>query len=736
MGGSEVTNFAGVPAAPASESSPGPTPELASASGVERLVCAHGAMFLVTDRNGDVAPSGARELGLFYRDTRHLSHYALEVNHGDAVHLSAESTMKALNQIDLMISDRERGTVLDDPRNFLHVRRRQLLDGELVEEIAFTNFLPRRVAFEVTIAFDADFVDIFEVRGARRARRGVARAKVLDGASVAFEYVGACRTRYSTALGFSPRPNALEARLARFEVAIEAGQSATIEVTVRPARAHDEGEEIVRPRPFSVRAAELADASERFRAASTRIACDDSLLQAFLDRATNDLDALRIHFGSHAIVAAGIPWFCAPFGRDALLTSYEALFLNPELAEQSLRTLAAFQGKKHDPATEEEPGRIFHELRFGEMARAHEIPHTPYYGSIDATPLFVILIDATYRVTGDRAFLGALRPALLAALRWIDAKSADGTALVTYEKRTSGGLDNQGWKDSRAGVSFPDGRRAEPPIALVEVQGYCADAYRRGARVLDLLGEGELARTYEARARAFRDRVEREMWLPEEGRYAFAIDGQGRPLPTIVSNPGHLLWSRVPTLERARATAKVLLAPPSFSGFGVRTLARGQTVYNPLSYHNGTVWPHDNAFIARGLSNYDLAEETLQVFEGVYASMAAFRDEYRLPELFCGLDAASGPLVRYPVACSPQAWSAGALFLLLQSLLGLRADAASRTLTVRNPRLPAAIRTLELRSMRVGSSRVTMRVRRVGKRCHVDRLDVSGGALKTRIEID
>ena len=733
MGQSEV-----IATRPSAEPPKSATPEFGSAGDVERLVCAHGAMFLVTDLNGDVAPRGAREVGLFYKDTRHLSYYVLAITPGEVMHLSAESRLSAPNQIDLMVSHLERETILDDPKNFLHVRRRQLVDGDLSEEIVLTNFLRRRIEARVTFAFDADFVDIFEVRGAKRARRGKAGVPESIGAdTVVLSYEGTCGTRFATTLTFTPAPAELSAHRARFDVVIEAGGSVTLEVKARPSRSRpgDEHEKERSPRPFGARADALEEDAERFRAASTRFVCDDTVVQAFLDRAANDLGALRIHFGPHAILGAGIPWFCAPFGRDALLASYEALFLNPLLAEQSLKTLAAFQGKKYDPVTEEEPGRIFHELRFGEMARAGEIPHTPYYGTIDATPLFVIVADATHRLSGNTPLLEELRPAVIAALGWIDTRSKSGTELVTYEKSTNAGLDNQGWKDSRAGVSFPDGTPADPPIALCEVQGYCYDAYRRGARILALLGDVGRADTYAARARAFRDVIDRTLWLPESERYAFAVDGSGRSLPTVVSNLGHLLWSRVPSADRAAGIAKLLLSPPSFSGFGIRTLAADQRVYNPLSYHNGTVWPHDNALIARGFANYGLADEAAKVFDATYAAMGAFRD-YRLPELFCGIDRASGPLVRYPVACSPQAWSSAAIFLLIQSLLGLHADAPSATLTVRNPRLPRAIRSLELRSLRIGGALVTLRVRRVGKRCHVDRLDVTGGPLKTQIEID
>jgi len=296
-------------------------------------------------------------------------------------------------------------------------------------------------------------------------------------------------------------------------------------------------------------------------------------------------------------------------------------------------------------------------------------------------------------------------------------------------------LDNQGWKDSRAGVSFPDGRFAQPPIALCEAQGYCVDAYARAAQLLQVLGEPALAESYRERADSFRELTDELLWLPEQGRYAFAIDGRGEALSTVVSNVGHLLWSRVASAERAALTAELLMSPICFSGFGIRTLATNQAVYNPLSYHNGTVWPHDNALVAKGFANYGMTHKAAGVFEGMIHAMAYFRDR-RLPELFCGVPRSSGSLVRYPVACSPQAWASSAPFLLLQSALGLHLDAPARRLRIRNACMPSSMEWVELDGLRLGQTRVTLRLRRSGERVHVERLDTSGPSLRTEVEFD
>jgi glycogen debranching enzyme len=719
----------------------GPTLDLPMVGEVERLVRTHGTLFLVTDRQGDITPPGARELGMFHQDTRHLSHYALVIEGAQTVRLSAETLHDAYDQIDLMLTDVE-GEFLDDPKNFLHIRRRQLLDGGLIEETSFTNFLPRPVTLRATFLFGADFADIFEVRGAHRAQRGRYASPGVDTDGVLLAYEGLCGVRYETLVAFGSRPTEIAPDRATFELVIAPGQDVRLETRVVPMR---DGRRRFKRQAFAARIGRLGRSAESFRARSTAWSCDDGLLQSVLDQSGMDLYAMRIRIpspdaydrivGHQTILGAGIPWFCAPFGRDALITAYEALTLNPEFAIESLRALAAYQGGKFDDEHEEEPGKIHHELRFGEMARCGEIPHSPYYGCVDATPLFVVLAGALFDTVVAQDALHELRPHIERALSWIDVRSEEGSRFVTYQKRTKQGLDNQGWKDSRAGVSFPDGRRAEPPIALCEVQGYCVDAYARAARLYRALGDESRSKTYAERAARLREKIETELWLPEAGRYAFAIEGSGRVLPTIVSNAGHLLWSRVPTWDRAAATGRLLLGSSMFSGFGVRTLGDHQRVYNPLSYHNGTVWPHDNAIVADGLAQYGLYPEVAKIFDGLHRAMSYFRDR-RIPELFCGIDRRSGPLVRYPVAGSPQAWSAAAPFLLLQAMLGLRPDAPARRLVICNPQLPEWLRRVEFRNMRVGDALVSMRFRRVSGRCHVDRLDVTGGPLKTEIEMD
>lgn len=719
---------------------------LTSAGDVGTLVRARGARFIVTNRNGDITPAGARELGLFSEDTRYLSYYELRVDAPDGgapsardgqgvslVYLSSNAFDTAQNRIDLMVSGYGSDEPLDDPQNFLHVRRRQIVADAFREQIEIVNYLQRPVELVLFLGFAADFADVFEIRGTKRARRGTLRPPSVRESSVDLAYEGLDGKTYRTRLAFEPSPAVLTGACATFHVGIEPGRLSAIGVSITPAP-HSATTHTASRRAFDANLSAEREKAEAFIERSTRFSCDDPMIQRVLEQSTKDLHALSIPMGDSRVLAAGIPWFCCPFGRDALLTGYEALTLNPELAWLSLRALATRQGEEFDAFTEEEPGKIFHELRSGEMAACREIPQVPYYGTVDATPLFVVVADATHEVTGDDALLAELEEPIRAALRWIDDRSEGGTRLVTYQRATERGLDNQGWKDSRTGVSSPDGRRLRPPIALCEVQGYCVDAYRRGAALLARLGDAEACRTYEQRARALAELVERALWLPELGRYAFAIDGEGVPAPTVVSNVGHLLWSRLAPPDHARATADLLVARPSLSRFGIRTLATGQPAYNPLTYHNGTIWPHDNAIIAKGLSNYDLMDHACAIFEALVGAMGKFESR-RLPELYCGTTRGK-VLVHYPVACSPQAWAAAAPFLLLQAVLGLQIDGRRQRLLIRNPKMPASVRRVEIEGLRVGGSRVDLRIHRVRDRCHVDRLDVSGAPLRTLVEIE
>jgi glycogen debranching enzyme len=696
------------------------------------LVMSRGNVFSVVTEGGDIAPAGARDLGLFREDTRHLSLYRLALAGGAPARLSANTITPSLTQIDLTATGLEVGAFVDEPVNFLHIRRRQLLDEELVDHLVFTNHLDRAVDVAFALEFGADFADVFEVRGAQRARRGVSLDADVGADRVALGYRGLDGAVYRTSLRFTPAPASIGPALARYRLALEPGEARLVEVAIAPSR---DGVLARTPAPFDRRVEEAREEARAFRARGARLHADNRIVARTLRQALDDVRLLRILHGDRWIVGAGIPWFAAPFGRDALIASSQLLGFAPELAVETLRFLAAYQGRVDDPARDEEPGKIMHELRRGEMTRAGETPHAPYYGSIDATPLYAIVAGEAWRWHGDRAFLDEIWPAVTSSIGWLDRASAHGDRFVTYRRRAPRGLDNQGWKDSRDAIAFPDGRRAEPPIALVEVQGYAIDAYRRAAELARARGESVLASQWQARSERLRARLDDAFWVAESSYYALALDGTERRVPTIASNAGHLLWSRAVSPARARRITDVLLSEGMFSGWGVRTAARGQTIYNPLGYHTGTIWPHDNALAAMGMARYGLHREAMRVAVALLEATGHFPNG-RLPELFCGLTRGARELiVHYPVSCSPQAWASGALFMLLHAVLGLDPDAPTGRLRIWNPMLPPMVARLDVRDLRVGDARVSLRFGRRGRRTHVDVLALDG-PLRVEIEMD
>ena len=707
----------------------------AAASGeTEPIVLSRGNMFCVVNRKGDIFPPSARDLGLFHDDTRHLSRLELWVSGGPATVLSAEAAGSASSQIDLALTDRDYGGFIADPRNFLHIRRRQILDAEYVERITLTNFSSRPIDLDFGMRLEADFADVFEVRGAHRDRRGVILPPEITADRLTFGYRGVDGEDYRTVIRMSPAPAEVTRTGPRWSLAIAAGESMVLELTVQAKR----GVEADLPwRPFDVRNARVKESQRAFLDGCTRIRCDNNRFETLLGRALSDIDSLRITVGEHTIVGAGIPWFAAPFGRDSLITAYECLSVAPSLARECLRTLAAWQGVRDDAWREEEPGKILHELRRGEMTRAGEAPHSPYFGTIDATPLFIMLLAEVWRWTGDEAFLDELYPNAERALSWIQRRLEEGGGFLRYKRLHSRGLENQGWKDSRDGVSFPDGRIAQPPIALIEVQGYVVAALDAMGRLRRRRGDVRGGAILHKQAADLRKKIDEAFWVEESRFFALALDADGRRVETIASNAGHLgFCGAYVNGARANRVAEVLLSDAMHSGWGIRTAGRGQAVYNPLSYHNGSVWPHDNALCAMGMAMTGHSDGAQAVLESLYAASLHFRD-LRLPELFCGMARGEGDfLVHYPVSCSPQAWASGSLFLLLQASLGLRANAPMNRLVIRNPRLPEFLSRLDLENLPVGPNKVHLHFQRHGPRTHVDLVDVSGdGKLKVNIEI-
>jgi glycogen debranching enzyme len=679
------------------------------------------------------------------------------VKGGPPLCLSAQVSTDYVAQLDFTVTSLHEGDLLGkEPVNYIHLRRAQIIDDAFVDRIELSNFLDRAIDYWVEVEWACDFADVFEIRGARRLRRGRYKAPLVETARVVLSYEGLDGNVYTTEIGIegvSPERTAaargwidrLEGAGARLAFHLEPGESVSASFVVRAARGdrhgpgagEGHGPPLRGSRPFEARARETSEAYSAWARSCTGFESSHDLLDGALEHAVADLKALKVHHFGLPVVSAGIPWYTCPFGRDALITGFESLLASPEIARNALRFLAKLQGTRVDPSRDEEPGKIPHEIRFGEMALAGEVPHTPYYGSVDATPLFLVLLTEYWQWTADRVTVEELLPAAEAALGWLERHAdRDGDGLVEYERQAPRGLRNQGWKDSHDGVPFATGRSAEPPVALVEVQGYAADAWRRMARLYRHFGRAHEAVDMLARARAMTQHIDEKFWMPERSTYAIALDREKRQVDAVTSNPGHLLFSRAVTEGRARDVARSLLGPAMWSGWGIRTLAKGQPAYNPLSYHNGTVWPHDNAMAAMGLAYYGLATEARKVFDGMWATAQHFRDQ-RLPELFCGLDRDAGQFpVHYPVACSPQAWASGAWFLLLRATLGLFPDAPRRTLYVSSPQLPLGVDQLILRGLVVGDARVTLTFTRGAGGTFVAASEVEGGPLRVRIDLN
>jgi glycogen debranching enzyme len=703
----------------------------------ENLVLKHESVFLLVDTRGDIAPPGAPGVGLYHADTRMLSRYELRVAGGPAAVLSSEAPRMYAAQIDLAVSDAAFGGAAWTATNAVHIRRDLLVDQGLSERVTVTSFLARPVDYWIELALGCDFADIFEVRGWPRERRGEFFAPRWAEDTLRFAYRGRDGAMIGSRVWFATPPTERASDHATWTFRLEPNQPVVLEWQVLPEPV---GAPAPIPAPLAIeqRRAAIAGWYERWRGGCARWRTDVAEFDGALVQATDDLRALYVEADGERVITAGIPWYVTAFGRDSIITSLQTLGLNPAIAVDTLRYLARHQGVRDNPVTEEQPGKIMHEIRRGELARAGEIPHVPYYGSVDATPLWLILLHEVWRWTGDEAIVRAMLPHAARALAWIDDHGdIDGDGFVEYTGRSAsrGGLTNQGWKDSYDGVPFPDGRLPEPPIALVEVQGYVYDAKARMATLYEALGETARAEELRRGAAALRDAIDAHFWLEELGTYALALDGEKRPVPTITTNAGHLLWSRVPDQGRADRVAARLLAPDMSSGWGIRTLSALHSVYNPMSYHDGSVWPHDNALVALGLSLYRHTQDAVSIC-GALHDVASGMPYHRLPELYCGLTRGHGTRpVLYPVSCSPQAWAAGSLFMLLQAVTGILPDAPGGVLTVREPLLPPFMRQLEVRGLTVGRSRVTCRFTRHRDRTLATITDVGGDALRVRIEV-
>jgi glycogen debranching enzyme len=695
-------------------------------------VLKHGDTFAIFDHHGDVKPSGLGEEGLYHDGTRHLSCLLLLLDSHRPLFLS--STVKEDNAhltVDLTNPDLLDGDQVAVPRGTVHIFRCKFLWGAACyERIRLKNFGLAAVEVSFSLHYRADFADIFEVRGTHRARRGRILGATIEGPAVTLAYEGLDGVRRRTRLAFDPRPDAVLNTEAFFRAALPPHGEATFDVIVSCEQGH--APQAVPP--FDAADVRVAEELAAARRHACTVQTSDARFNDWINRAVADLFMMTTRTAAGPYPYAGVPWFSTPFGRDGIITALECLWLDPALARGVLAFLADTQATEVIPAQDAEPGKILHEARGGEMAAVGEVPFRRYYGSVDATPLFIWLAGAYYRRTADREFVAAIWPNVERALHWIDTfGDRDGDGFIEYLRNSPNGLVQHGWKDSHDSVFHADGTLAQGPIALCEVQGYIYAAWLAAAELAQVLGDHRQADDLRRRAATLQERFGHVFWCDDLGTYALALDGEKRPCRVRTSNPGHCLWTGIADPERGRHCGTTLLSDALFTGWGIRTLALGEVRYNPMSYHNGSVWPHDNALAAAGLARYGLRAEAIRVLNALFDVSRAV-DVNRLPELFCGFHrrVGEGP-TRYPVACAPQTWAAAAVFLLLQACLRLSIRAEPPEVCFTAPLLPEFLGQVRISDLRVGAGSVDLRLRPEGNNVRLD-VDRHDGDVQVRLD--
>ncbi len=685
-----------------------------------------GDTFAVLNRYGDIEDLGFSQFGLFHAESRHLSRFTMRLNQQQPLLLG--STVREDNaflSVDITNVDTALNTEDSLPRGTVHLFRSQFLGAAShYEHLRILNYGLEPVRLSLLFQFDADFADIFEVRGTKRARKGDRLPDLVDGNAAILAYRGLDNVYRRTRLEFSPSPTSLTTREALFRIKLEPKQETSIFTTVACQRDASTNGII----PFQTAFRSLTRETERARSEDIQITTSSESFNAWLNRSSADLRMLIEGNPEGPYPYAGVPWFSTVFGRDGIITALECLWTSPRIAQSVLKYLAETQATREIPEQDAEPGKILHEMRRGEMAVTKEVPFGRYYGSVDSTPLFVMLAGAYFQRTGDQSLVKEIWPNVQRALQWIDTYGdLDGSGFVQYQQRASKGLVQQGWKDSQDSVFHADGRLAEPPIALCEVQGYAYAAKRAGALLARAMNEPEFAARLDSAAEKLQSKFEDAFWCEEMGMYALALDGEKKQCRVRTSNAGQVLFSKIASHDHAKITAASLMEEHSFCGWGVRTVAACEARYNPMSYHDGSVWPHDNAMIALGFSYYGLQDYVAKILEGLHE--ASRRVElHRLPELFCGFHRrpeADGPTL-YPVACSPQAWAAGSVYMLLQACFGLSVRGPERQICFTNPSLPANLTEVRMHNLRVGDASADFLIRRDGTSVAVEILRKTG----------
>jgi glycogen debranching enzyme len=668
----------------------------------DALTTKSASIFALAAEDGDVDSDLNAGYGVFFNDTRFLDRCSLRLD-GKPLAVLLSSAEDNHSVCELTNPDIQLRTGERLGKNRIGIRRERRLVEDVIETVTVTNFGSTELTTSLEFGFAATFESMFAIRGAQTGKRGRLHEPSWEGDCLRFRYDGADGRRRTTTLQFSPAPSSRSGSYATFQVRLAAGASTALRLT---AALRDEGKGDLETSPTHRSSRLLKEVT---------IETDNPLFNSVLSRSFDDLRTLVMRQKQESFFAAGVPWFVALFGRDSLITALQTLAYDPSIAAHTLELLAKYQGDEVDDYRDEQPGKILHELRVGEMAQLEEVPQTPYYGTVDATPLFVVLMAEYVRWTGDLALWKRLRPNVERALEWIDTYGdSDGDGFVDYSTRSSKGSRNQGWKDSGNSIRNRDGSLAEPPIALVEVQGYVYRAKLDAGWLFEQDGDEGLSERLRTEAGELQRRFQDAYWMAERKYLAVALQKDGRQADCLTSNPGQALWSGIVSRRHAGSVAHVLMSGAMFSGWGVRTLAKGEVAFNPIDYQVGSVWPHDNSFIAAGLKHYGYHEQASRIFSSIFAAATHF-ERSRLPEVFSGFSREQYPApVRYPVACSPQAWSAGAVPYLLQSALGLIPNATASELEVRKPYLPEWLHQVSVSNLSVGKGRVDLEYSRSG----------------------
>jgi glycogen debranching enzyme len=681
-------------------------------SGTPLRVLKHGESFGVFDQTGNIRLADAGEEGLYHDGTRFLSRLELLLCRRQPLLLS--STISADNTVfvaDLTNPDVRHNEHVEIPRGQIHlVRSRVLWNAKCVERLRVSNYALRPIDVPIAIRFDADFKDVFEVRGTRRLRRGDRLSDAI-GQDYVIRYRGLDGVERRARLRWSQLPDQLDAGRLLFVLPLKPLASATVEISIAYEVGHAPGGEV--PRKFEHVVAEARTRLTARAKDTCSVFTSNATFNRWLNRSIADLQMMMTDTARGLYPYAGIPWFNAPFGRDGLITAFELLWAAPHVARGVLAFLAETQATGYSDAADMQPGKIVHEMRNGEMVALGEVPFGQYYGSADATPLFVMLAHAYYERTGDREFIDQLWPHIVAALDWmLQSGDVDADGFIEYARRSENGLVQQGWKDSHDSVFHADGTLADGPIAICEIQGYAYGAWTAASLLASLRGDLHAAQRWRGCAEHLRNRFEHDFWCESLGTYALALDGAKRRCDVSTSNPGHCLFAGIVSDQRAERVCATLMGDALFAGWGVRTVASGERRYNPMSYHNGSIWPHDNALIASGLARYGYTGPATRILTAMF-ELSEVVDLHRLPELICGFQRRGDehPTL-YPVACAPQSWSAGAVYMLLTACLGLHIDAPSRRLSFTRAQLPRNVDWIQMSNLEIGGARVDVRLER------------------------